>query len=93
MVTSFGLFRCDHRAGRITVTIHLLDVPEDGISGSLIVRQPDENGVLSLQYVILVTIINGHHCHDVILDLRHDTNPEYNLIAESLTVFLTLWVN
>lgn len=80
----------DQVVGRLAVKMHQLDVPEDGNVRLLIIRQPEENGVLRIQDTIRVTIIDGKHRHSSIHELRDEPNLEYNLTRVPLSLFLTV---
>lgn len=75
-VTIFRQYGYYQRVESITVLIYSLVVQEGGNAGSRMVRHPDANGVVRLQYSIRVTVIYGHHRHNAICDLHNDPNTE-----------------
>lgn len=91
--TTFSKIVYDQCGGIITVTVDQIEVPEDVNDGSLINRQMEANGVLRLQYNILVTIFDGHHNYYDTPDFRKIFNSEYNWTWEPLPVFPTLLMN
>lgn len=53
MFTAFLQFRYGHVVGRTTVTIHKLDISEDGNARVLLVTPPDMNDALRLEGLYL----------------------------------------
>lgn len=93
IITAYPQFGNDQRVGRITVTIHLLELLEDEDVFSLILRHSDANGVLRRQKDIRLTLIDFQHRHDAIRKLCKDPSLEYNWTREQLPVFITILVN
>lgn len=90
-VTAFGQNGYVYRVWRTTVTVHPpLDVPKDWNNGILIAIPHDADGILRRKEGICVIIIDGHHHHDAICELRNYLNSEYQQTREPLPVFLNL---
>lgn len=60
----------DERVGRITVTLHTDDIPENGDSGSVL--NTTDDGQVTIAAGVRVVIIDGHHLHAAIGELRND---------------------